>query len=1109
MLTLLYARAGLNVLGELLDQMKTSTAQQAILIVPDQYSHESEVALCAALGDTAYQRCATMDFNALASRLDDVCGGGARPVLDAGGRMLLMYNALRQVSERLTLYRSPARKPAFLTDLIATVDELRLNCVTPDQLRAAADTLEGRQQQKLRDLAAIYEMYTSLEPVCGADPRSVLDFAEQHLLDSRWASDKEFFVFGFTDFTIQEERVLRRLMHDAPVTVALHQDPKDPSDVFLTGRRTAGRLRRAAKEDGVPIQQITLQKQDTREPSLVFLEQHLFSETPAPPWDGPCAVTRVLAADPRAEAEWCASEIRRLLRQGDIRSRDIAVCCRKLDSEGELIESVFERYGIPVFLSAMDDVLQKPVIALVTAALAAVAEDYPYEHLFRYLKTGLTDLPEEDQDLLENYVLTWDLRGSAWTRQKRWDMHPEGYGQEFTPEQRELVAHLDEVRRQVIRPLEKLRKCRDKTGRGLARALYQLLEDIQLPERLSERAYIIEHRGMLTEAAQYRQLWEILAAGLEQCAMLLGDTELELDEFARLFTLVLSQYDVGTIPVSLDRVTVGDIPRMVHAQGIRVLFLLGADSDTLPDRTPPPGLFNDTDRNNLAKKNVPLGLRQEDLLHREMTYLYEITARPSDRLYVSYAVRSDSGEHPASFLWERLGVLFPESPLVTVSDTTPGLTALNPAMELAGQDRNLAAALEGIPHTGERLHRLHAAAVWKRGALSQRAVNTLFGKVVPMSASKLDLFNSCHFGYFLRFGLKAKPREQAKFRPTEYGTFVHAVLENTLQQARAQGIPLADTQMVAKLALEAADHYEQQTFPNLTEEPARFQWLFARMKQSALAVTDSVCKEMSVSQFEPTAFEMTFADRDYETGQPADMEPVVVQNGVTLRFTGAVDRVDTWVHDGQRYLRVVDYKTGQKAFDFADVEDGRGLQMLLYLFTLTQKAKHKFGPEPLVPAGVLYVPARNPLVNGTRTMTPEEVQEEQDKMLVRKGLVLDNQTVLNAMEDTGGAGKYRFLPINARGKSEYLVSPEQLDLLQRYVFCALEDAAGEFSAGNINADPYWREKTHNACAFCKYQSACHFEEALGDAKRVRRSLKAAEFWSSLANRMKEGDGHGN
>ena len=1098
MLNLLYARAGQDIRGELLERMGRSDARRRLLIVPEQFSHESERAMCAALGGGASMFCEVLSFTRLAGRLTDAAGGGAAPMLDAGGRMLLMYAALRRVSDALTTYRAPSRKPAFLTGLLATVDECRSYRVEPEALISAGEELGGRQGDKLKDLGLIYAAYRALEAGGAADPRGRLDRLARQLEDTRWGAGMAFYVYGFTDFTPQEERVLSALMAQGELTAALVCDKgDDPSGIFRPALRCAKRLARLAKDNAVPVREEALRRPLPRHPSLAFLEQNLFGPGPVRPWAGECAAVRVAAATPRQEAEWCAAEILRLLREEGYRCRDIAVCARRLDGYGELIESVFARYGVPVFLSSMEDILEKPVLALVTSALAAAGSDYPYEELFRYLKTGLTGIDEEERDLLENYALTWDLKGSAWTRQKPWDMHPEGYGREFSEEDRALVAWLDQLRRRVIAPLEKLRRGTDKTGRGRALALYQLLEDIDLPTRLAQRADSLDRRGERTAAAQYRQLWDILVGGLEQCALLLGDTELELEEFSRLFSLVLSQYDVGAIPVSLDAVTVGDAPRMAHKE-VKALFLLGADSGSIPDCAASPGLFTDQDRDALSAMEVELAPRQEDKLHREMTIAYETCCRPSQRLYVSYAAGAGDEQKTPCFLWERLGALFPDAPVRDGGGPLARLAAPDAALELAGQDPGLAEALKRVPGLAGRVERIQSAAHWRRGRLSRPAVDALFGPVVPMSATKLDLVNSCHFSYFLRFGLDAKPRQRAAFQATDYGTFVHDVLEHTLRWAKEEGVPLDDGEGVGRLSQRAADRYEQEAMSNLAEEPARFRYLFQRMKGAALAVARSVCAELAASDFTPAAFELGF-------GPGKDLPPVEVEQGVRLRLTGYVDRVDQWLHGGKRYLRVVDYKTGRKSFDFSDVEDGRGLQMLLYLFALSREGKGLFGPEDTVPAGVLYVPARTPLVDGERGMSDGEIQKSRDRLLRRQGLVLDDPDVLAAMERP--AGEYRFLPIGAgKGGLDYLVTPEQMDALDEYITRALRAAAGELAAGNIDADPYWQGADKNPCRWCDYKAACHFEEGCGDRRRFRRGIKAAEFWDWMDKR--EEDGHG-
>ena len=1098
MLNLLYARAGQDIRGELLERMGRSDARRRLLIVPEQFSHESERAMCAALGGGASMFCEVLSFTRLAGRLTDAAGGGAAPMLDAGGRMLRMYAALRGVSDALTTYRAPSRKPAFLTGLLATVDECRSYRVEPEALMAAGEELGGRQGDKLKDLGLIYAAYRALEAGGAADPRGRLDRLARQLEDTRWGAGMSFYVYGFTDFTPQEERVLSALMAQGELTAALVCDKgDDPSGIFRPALRCAKRLARLAKDNAVPVREEALRRPLPRHPSLAFLEQNRFGPGPVRPWAGECAAVRVAAATPRQEAEWCAAEILRLLREEGYRCRDIAVCARRLDGYGELIESVFARYGVPVFLSSMEDILEKPVLALVTSALAAAGADYPYEELFRYLKTGLTGIDEEERDLLENYALTWDLKGSAWTRQKPWDMHPEGYGREFSEEDRALVAWLDQLRRRVIAPLEKLRRGTDKTGRGRALALYQLLEDIDLPTRLAQRADSLDRRGERTAAAQYRQLWDILVGGLEQCALLLGDTELELEEFSRLFSLVLSQYDVGAIPVSLDAVTVGDAPRMAHKE-VKALFLLGADSGSVPDCAASPGLFTDQDRDALSAMEVELAPRQEDKLRREMTIAYETCCRPSQRLYVSYAAGAGDEQKTPCFLWERLGALFPDAPVRDGGGPLARLAAPDAALELAGQDPGLAEALKRVPGLAGRVERIQSAAHWRRGRLSRPAVDALFGPVVPMSATKLDLVNSCHFSYFLRFGLDAKPRQRAAFQATDYGTFVHDVLEHTLRWAKEEGVPLDDGEGVGRLSQRAADRYEQEAMSNLAEEPARFRYLFQRMKGAALAVARSVCAELAASDFTPAAFELGF-------GPGKDLPPVEVEQGVRLRLTGYVDRVDQWLHGGKRYLRVVDYKTGRKSFDFSDVEDGRGLQMLLYLFALSREGKGLFGPEDTVPAGVLYVPARTPLVDGERGMSDGEIQKSRDRLLRRQGLVLDDPDVLAAMERP--AGEYRFLPIGAgKGGLDYLVTPEQMDALDEYITRALRAAAGELAAGNIDADPYWQGADKNPCRWCDYKAACHFEEGCGDRRRFRRGIKAAEFWDWMDKR--EEDGHG-
>ena len=1107
MLKLLLGRSGTGKSAELLGRIRESGGvRPQVLIVPEQHSHDSERQLCAAAGNQSARYAEVLSFTRLAGRVFSAYGGVAAPALDAGGRFLLMYTALRQIADRLTVYRRPSRRPAFLSGLLSTVDELKSCCIQPKALWQAGEETGGGEGDKLRDIALIFGAYEALTQRQGADPRDRLTRLSAALEGSRWAEGKDFYLDGFTDFTPQERRVLAVLLkHAGSVTVALTCDGLEErgggEDIFGPARRTARQLLRLAKEARVPVEtEVRTGPGRTRRAALAAVEAELFSRAGDVQGDH-SGLALFEAASPYAEVEWTAAEILRLVREEGYRFQDIAVTARSMETYGPLVETVFERCGVPVFLGQMSDILQKPVLSLITAALDTVAGEYRREDLFRYLKTGLTGLTDEERDLLENYALKWDLRGSRWTGREDWTMHPEGYGLAWSEEDKAVLDRLNHLRRRVTEPLETLRLGTDRTGRGQTMALYRFLEEIGLPGRLLEREEALRARGEPALAEEYGQLWDILCDAMEQCARTLGDLPMEREEFARLFTLVLSQYSVGSIPVSLDRVHAGEMPRLAH-KPCRALFLLGADDGAIPQAAPSPGLLNDDDRSLLASFGLELAPSLPDKLDREMTIVYETLCLPSEHLSVSWSAAGAGGEeHRPAFLVGRLRGMFPT--LKTVRESQVGsafrLCAPRPALELAGRFPEARAALAALPEYAPLVERMEQAAQMERGRLSPAAVAALYGREAPMSASRMDKFKSCHFSYFMQYGLKAKARRPAGFQAPEYGTFVHYVLEHVLRALTGDGsVPVPrelDREELRALTKTMVDRYVREELGGLERETPRFRYLFRRLLRSVYAVVENVTEELSRSDFQPIAFELGF-------GEHKDLPPVRLSvDGVTVSVSGFVDRVDGWVDGDRLFLRVVDYKTGRKSFDLTDIWNGMGLQMLLYLFTLKEEG-HALFHRAVTPAGVLYLPAREAVLAGSRSMSEGERRRAMDKELQRRGLILDEPEVLSAMEHAGPEG-LRFLPVRVSSRTgaisgDALVSAERLGKLERHITGILREIGQELAAGNIAADPFWRGPEHNACRWCDYAPACHFEEGCGgDRTRYLPTVKGEEFWRSL------------
>lgn len=1108
MLKLLLGRAGAGKTTKVLERLcEMGQTRPQVLLVPEQQSHETERALCKMGGPQTGLYAEVLSFSRLTNRIFQTAGGLGEEELDEGGRLLLMYRAVHSAASNLRVYSRPSKRPAFLTSLLATADELKSCCVPPEMLIRAGNDFPGPEGDKLRDLGLIFGEFEALTAQIALDPRDRLTRAAGKLLTCDWGKGIDIWVDGFTDFTPQQKKLLSILMIRANamnVTLTCGRLEADEEGIFSPARRTANVLLHLAQQNGVPCEVEYLVGYCTgKTEALVHLEKNLFSQEKISLMPCGSSVELFQAFTLRSEVEWTASYILQLAREENYRFRDIGVVARNYGAYRDLVESVFRRYRVPVFSSTMTDILEKPVLALVTAALDTVAGGYIYDDVFRFLKTGLTDISQENVDLLENYVLKWDIKGNRWTQGKGWTWHPKGYGQKWTDEDKKMLALVDAVRRQVVAPLETLRKNKDKTGRGQAISLYTFLEDIGLPERLEDRVKTLHERGQSALAEEYRQLWDILCGGLEQCAKLLEKSPMELEEFALLFRLVLSQYDVGTIPVSLDQVTVGETTRQTGHR-VKVLVLLGADDASLPQVGVSPGLLSDDDRSLLASYGLELAQSQRELLYREMTTIYQICARPSEKLVVTWPIQGPGGdERRPSFLVGRLKLLFSDVKPIQEEELNGSfrLEAPLPALEQAGRNRRARLALEQLPGFQEQADKLDQAAAWERGSLSRHAVNRLYGQKVPMSASRMDKYNSCHFSYFMRYGLEAEPRKPAGFTAPEYGTFVHDILEHVLQDKMFSNSESGTEDAASRkkklhrLTKEAVDRYVVEELGGLGGQSPRFQYLFRRLLRSVQAVVDNVAEELFSSQFKPISFELGFG----KNGTLPAVE--LTHDGVTISITGFVDRVDGWVDGGRLYMRVVDYKTGRKSFDLTEVWNGLGLQMLLYLFALEKKGQTLYG-LPVEGTGVLYIPAREAIIRGSKEMSDAELQKKVDKSLTRSGLVVNDRRILEAMEPQSEKG-YRFLPLRVSKTSgeitgEALATAEQLGKLGKHIRQVLKDICQELAKGNIAADPFWRGTDKNACRFCDYASACHFEPGRGgDCKRWIPSVDAQSFWRQI------------
>ncbi len=760
-------------------------------------------------------------------------------------------------------------------------------------------------------------------------------------------------------------------------------------------------------------------------------------------------------------------------------------------------ESVFRTYGLPVYIGRKTDILQKPVIALVTQALKIASGDWLYANIFRYLKTNLTGMSLDDTDLLDNYCVTWNLRGETiWTREEPWQMNPRGYVADETDADREHAQKVDQLRRIAAAPLVQLRDQGKKavTARDQVKALYAFLEEIELPERLGDKAKQLKEKGELQLAEEYQQLWGILVGALEQSYEILGDLPMGRDEFSELLALLLSQYDVSSIPVALDRITLGEL-EAVREKNLRVLVVLGASDDALPNLTPETGLFTTQERHEMAALGLELRDSSEEGVSRELHAVYLALTRPSERLILTYPMSTGEGKSRPSYLLTRISRLFQLDPVPERTlEGTFLASAPAPAFQLAmsgGQTKISAAArivvgeLEGW---AQRLQEASRLVRLPRGMLSQASVSALFGETFNLSATRAEQYNACRFSYFMQFGLRAKPRKKAGFEAPEMGTLVHYILENVTKDVKAAGgFKVVKAQRCRELAELYMRKYTEQLL-GTAKKSKRFLYLFGRLKETVERIVLDVAEELSHSDFEPLDFELRFAG-------DGDLPPAVLQSErMRMQLHGMVDRVDGWVRGDKLYLRVCDYKTGRKAFSLSDIWYGIGLQMLIYLFVLEEHGRERYQRD-IVPAGVLYAPARDIILPMPRGSTDAEIEAKRADQLKRSGLILDDPEVIAAMEDKSVPS---YIPVRYKNgiPDGALASAERLGKLGKYIRQLLTKMGDEMKKGSIDADPFKIGGKLAPCEYCAFVSACRFDEKK-DRSRAIAALRSDEVWERL------------
>ena len=1057
------------------------SGKNTVLIVPEQFSFESERAVLKTLGDKAALNVSVMSFSRLCDEVGREVGGIAGVTITEADKIIFMNRALLSAADGLKIWRRYCHSVFFAKTMLDTIGEFKINTVTAEDLKKAAkETKSHSLALKLHDIAVIYETYDALTGEQFIDPADSLTKLYRQLENCRFFRNKTVILDSFKGFTGQQFKIIDRILAQADdVIVSLTNDPELSGDynVFMNIRAAAERIRKSAARFSVAEDKpLVLEKSYYNSKDMAALERLLaggdFEKNQQ------CGdITLCAAASVSDEAEFAARTIRRLVRQKGYRYRDFVIIARDAEKYEESVYSACKLYGVPLFGDWREPLSAFPAAAAVNAALEFCLNPTS-ESILRFHKTGLGTLRTEEISALENYVYLWNIDSSLW--QTDWTMDPRGFvsEDENKKDNKAELEKINSLRQKAVAPLYTFKEKFRGTAADMAKAVVELLEDCNAAEKLSILSESFKREGAEFRSDVLKQSYDRYMKLLDSMAVCFGNREIKRQEFFEALSLSVSLDSVGVIPRMLDEVTFGAADR-IRPSRPKVAIVLGANQGVFPKGLSSSGILGVTERKSLIELGIEIPDNQISSVIDENYLVYCNLCCPSDRLYISYANHSISGEEmePSAFLAEiaeNLGaetVLEPQENLngENLPETYESAYSQYCRRRLTADSETLKDALKGSREE-EKIEYLSKMLSGAPQKISEETAEKLFGKNITMSASRFDTFRKCRFSYFCKYGLSAKRLKPAEFDVLQRGTIVHFVLEKIVG-AYKKGVADLSEGEINSLVDKYINEYLDGISGYRAIETERSKFLVSRISCALKAVVLQLSREFAQSGFEPAYCELKIGNG----GEIPELK-IPFDKG-DINIVGSIDRVDEY----NGYIRVIDYKTGTKSFKLPDILFGLNLQMLIYLYAVVRAG----GKDDEKAAGILYMPSKRDL---------------NDSGMAMNGLLRSEKDIVAAMDrDMQGefVPKYSITNSGALDKRcTSFVSKEDFSDIFDYIEVLMKRTGDGILSGDIAVSPLDGRETP-ACKYCDYGAVCGWESAPCDKVP---SLKNDE----VINKIREG-----
>ena len=1096
-----------------------------IVLVPEQFTMQTQKDLVMASPRKGIMNVDVLSFGRLAHRIFEETGGNQRKVLDDVGKSFVLRKIAGDCEAELRVLGSNLKKTGYIGEVKSVISEFTQYDIQEETLEQMIEEVKDSSNlyYKLQDIKTIYHGFREYLREKYITGEELLDVLCTVVGESKILKDSVVVLDGFTGFTPVQNKLLRELFgvcKRVVITVTMEQKEnpfsyKHPYQLFALSKQMVTSLITIAKETKTDVEEpiylydrpIYRFRENT---ALAFLEAHLFRYSKEQYEKEQDCIQVYCAKNPKEEVDFAAQKIRNLARTRGYRYREIAIIASDLNTYGNQIEKIFGEYQIPIFMDHKRSILLNSFVEYVRSLLAMVEQNFSYESVFRHLRTGLTGF--SDEEIEENYVIALGIRGyKKW--QEKWIRRARGM------EETEL-ERINDIKERFLIQVEDVTMVltkRNKTVSEVTKALYDFLVKEELQKKVKEYEIRFGNDGELALEKEYGQVYRIVIELFDKFVELLGEEQIALKEYCELLDAGLEEAKVGVIPPSLDQVVAGDIER-TRIKDIKAVFLLGANDMYIPGKENAGGILSEHDRELFQKGGVVLAPGAKEKAFIQKFYLYLLMTKPSEQLYVTYSKVSADGKtlRPA-YLIQDLRRMYKKMEIQD-ADCQPDKKELTPKSGFAYLIEKLQKKHEGLgtewqelytwyrqnPKWRKKIEQIVEACFYEKpkDGLTTRTAQRLYGTILENSVTRLEKFSACAYAHFLSYGLNLREREEYTFQAIDLGNIFHSAIEHFAKKLEAEGYTWTTLPEVRREELieESVEESIVDYGNTILYSSARNEYIIKRLKRMMRRTVWALTKQLEKGDFMPGGYEISFGG-----ASGLSTSDIALDGHGRMRLRGKIDRVDICEDEDNVYVKVIDYKTGAKAFDLGELYYGLQLQLVLYLNTALELESRKNHGKTVIPAGIFYYQMKDPIVD-------KEKDEEKLEKKILKELRLDG--VVNAREevvrhlDREISGNSLVVPIGRNkdrslSKASKTATQEEFELISEYAKKQMKQIGTRILEGETEVSPY-ELGTMTGCSYCPYKAICGFEEKIpGYEYRRLQKLKKDEALMKMRKEVSE------